>query len=213
MRSPLVMPITIATANPGKVAELRPIFAELGIEVIGLGDLDTPTTEPEEAGDTFEANATIKARLYAKQTGTTCLADDSGLVVDALGGAPGIISSHYATDGRDDPRPRAERDEANNTRLLRELTGVPTQQRAARFVCMMVLASPGGQILATSEGALEGRIAGEPRGEQGFGYDPLFLVGPDHTQTSAELSPSQKNAISHRAHAAMAMAEAIAALS
>ena len=212
MRPALGTPITIATANPGKVAELRPIFAKLGIEVVGLGDLQTPTTEPEETGDTFEANAAIKARSYAQQTGTTCLADDSGLVVDALGGAPGVISSHYATDGRDDPRPRAERDAANNARLLHELADLPAERRTARFACVMVLASPEGNVLATSRGEFEGRIATQPRGEHGFGYDPLFLVAPEHDRTSAELSSGEKNAISHRAKAARAMAEAIAAL-
>lgn len=199
---PSPSPITIATANPGKVAELRPIFAELGLAVVGLADLGVATTEPEEVGGSFEANATIKAVSYARQTGTTCLADDSGLVVDALGGAPGVISSHYGTDGAEDDRPRAERDAANNARLLRELAGVPDAERTARFVCVMVLARPDGTILAASEGAFEGRIAHGPRGTGGFGYDPLFLVGPTFERTSAELSPRDKNAISHRAMAA-----------
>ncbi len=205
-------PITIATANPGKVAELRPIFAELGVQVVGLADLATPTNEPDETGETFEANATIKAIEYARQTGTACLADDSGLVVDALGGAPGVISSHYAADGRDDPRPRRERDAANNARLLRDLKDVPDAARSARFVCVMVLASPRGEVLARSEGAFEGRIARAPRGGQGFGYDPLFLVAPGFDRTSAEMSPDEKNAQSHRARAARRMAAAIAAL-
>lgn len=205
-------PITIATANPGKVAELRPIFAELGIEVVGLADLDSPTTEPAETGDTFEANATIKAISYAKQTGTLCLADDSGLEVDALGGAPGVISSHYSTAGKEDPRPGAERDAANNERLLRELAGVPAEARTARFVCVMVLANSVGEVLATSRGAFEGRIGMEPRGDNGFGYDPLFLVAPDFARTSAEMAAAEKNAISHRAKAAQQMAQAIAAL-
>jgi XTP/dITP diphosphohydrolase len=205
-------PITIATGNPGKVAELRPIFAELGIEVVGLKDLATPTTEPEETGDTFEANATIKAVAYAMQTGTACLADDSGLVVDGLGGAPGVISSHYASDGREEGLSRAERDAANNARLLRELGGVPDAERTARFVCVMVLANPRGEVLARSEGAFEGRIGRELRGEHGFGYDPLFVVAPGFTRTSAELSPQEKNSISHRARAAQAMARAMAGL-
>lgn len=217
MPPPASAPITIATANPGKVAELRPIFAKLGIEVVGLKDLDTPTTEPEETGDSFEANATIKAIAYARQTGTLCLADDSGLVVDALGGAPGVISSHYSTDGKEDERPRSERDAANNARLLRELEGVPDDERTARFVCVMVLADAQGNVLATSEGAFEGRIGHAPRGEGGFGYDPLFLVQHDpaalsYTRTSAELDAGEKNAISHRAQAAHRMADAIAAL-
>lgn len=208
-------PITIATANPGKVAELRPIFARLGIGVVGLADLaapTTPTTEPEETGDSFEANATIKAISYAKQTGTVCLADDSGLEVDALGGAPGVVSSHYATDGDEDGRPRAQRDAANNERLLRELADVPAEARTARFVCVMVLVNPDGEILATSRGTFEGRIGTEPRGKNGFGYDPLFLVAPDHARTSAEMAADEKNAVSHRAKAAQEIAQAIAGL-
>lgn len=205
-------PVTIATKNPGKVAELRPIFAALGIEVVGLHDRGVATVEPDESGDSFEANATIKALAYARQTGTACLADDSGLVVDALGGAPGVISSHYSTDGRDDQRPRAERDAANNARLLRELARTPDDQRTARFVCVMVLASAAGEVLARSEGAFEGRIAREARGENGFGYDPLFLVAPGFERTSAELLPDEKNLISHRARAARAMARQLAAL-
>lgn len=200
--TPTPITIAIATANPGKVAELRPIFADLGLDVVGLGDLGTATTEPDEAGDTFEANATIKALAYARQTGTLCLADDSGLVVDALGGAPGVVSSHYSTDGADDGRSRADRDAANNARLLRELEGVPDERRTARFVCVMVLASPRGEVLARGQGAFEGRIGREPRGKNGFGYDPLFLVGPDHQRTSAELTPAEKNARSHRGTAA-----------
>ncbi|MCW5757080.1 MAG: RdgB/HAM1 family non-canonical purine NTP pyrophosphatase [Phycisphaeraceae bacterium] len=208
--SPTPTPITIATANPGKVAELRPIFAGLGIGVVGLCDLDTPTSEPKETGDTFQANATIKAVAYARQTGTPCLADDSGLVVDALDGAPGVISSHYSTGGLEDPRPRAERDAANNARLLAELQGVPEDRRSARFVCVMVLADPAGCVLATARGEMEGRIASTPRGEHGFGYDPLFLVAPDYERTSAQMSPQEKNAISHRAKAANQIASQIA---
>ena len=204
-------PITIATANPGKVAELRPIFAQLGLTVVGLGELGTETTEPAETGDTFETNATIKASSYARQTGTWCLADDSGLVVDALDGAPGVISSNYSTDGAEDGRPRPERDAANNARLLHELTEVPDEQRTAKFVCVMVLADPSGNVLATSRGSFEGRIGHEPQGEGGFGYDPLFLVAPHFDNTSAQLSPEEKNAISHRAEAALRIAEAIAA--
>jgi len=205
-------PITIATANPGKIAELRPIFAELGIEVVGLADHDTPTAEPGETGDTFLANATIKAISYASQTGTPCLADDSGLEVNRLGGAPGVISSHYCTNGRGDPRPRAERDASNNARLLRELADVPAEQRMARFVCVMVLANPSGEVLATSQGTFEGRIGTEARGENGFGYDPLFLVAPDFTRTSAQMAPAEKNAVSHRARAAREIAQDIAGL-
>ena len=138
--------IVIATGNPHKVEELRRLLALPGVEFVGLKDLpehDT-FTEPEEVGDTFLANATIKAMSYAARTGLPCLADDSGLEVDALGGAPGVISSHYSTDGQETGLTRPQRDAANNAKLLRDLDGVPPTERAARFVCVMVLARPRG---------------------------------------------------------------------
>ena len=136
--------IIIATGNPHKVEELRAMLALPGVEFLGLRDLPGHETfhEPDETGDTFFANATIKALSYAEQTGLPCLADDSGLEVDALGGAPGVISSHYSTDGRETGLSRPERDAANNARLLRELEVVPPEKRSARFACQMVLASP-----------------------------------------------------------------------
>jgi XTP/dITP diphosphohydrolase len=213
-------PIVIATGNPHKVEELRAIFAREGVPVVGLKDLagHERFTEPAEPGRTFEANAAIKALSYARQTGRVCLADDSGLEVDALGGAPGVISSHYATDGREVGASRAERDRANNERLLRELAGVPPAKRAARFVCVMCLASPPepghaeGGVVATCRGTFEGRIGlpGEvPRGQNGFGYDPLFVLPEPDQRTSAELSPEEKNRLSHRGAAACAMAKEI----
>lgn len=198
--------IVIATGNPHKVEELRAMLALPGLEFVGLDALAGSFAEPAETGTTFEENARIKGLAYAAQTGLPCLADDSGLEVDALGGAPGVISSHYCTDGRETGMSRAERDSANNARLLRELEGRPPAARTARFVCLMVLAGPG--VLATARGAFEGRIGlpGQvPRGDNGFGYDPLFLVGPDFTRTSAELTPQSKNALSHRGHAARSM--------
>src|SRR5262245_33873020 len=118
-------PIVIATGNPHKVAEMRAIFSVAGLDVIGLLDgSGGPFAEPLESGSTFADNAAIKARAYARQTGRTCLADDSGLEVDALGGRPGVISSHFSTDGRETGLPRAERDVQNNQRLLRDLDGV-----------------------------------------------------------------------------------------
>jgi XTP/dITP diphosphohydrolase len=213
--------IVIATGNPHKVEELRAIFAEVGaagVAVLGLKDLPGHggLSEPAEHGRTFEENARIKALSYAVQTGRVCVADDSGLMVDALDGAPGVISSHYATDGREMGASRAKRDAANNQRLLRELEGVPVAQRAARFVCVMCLAQPGpdgGTVLAITRGMFEGRIGlpGEvPRGNRGFGYDPIFVL--EDGRTSAELSPEAKNARSHRGAAAREMAEKIAAL-
>lgn len=216
--------IVLATANPHKVDELRAIFAAAGISVLGLNDLPVGCLpvgglrEPDESGSTFEANATIKALSYAAQTGRMCLADDSGIEIDALamsGGTPrpGVISSHYSTDGRETGLHRAERDAANNARVLKELEGVPPERRTARFVCVMVLArSASGtapaKVLATSRGTFEGRIGIPPRvpsGTNGFGYDPLFLVAPDFARTGAELTSDEKNRLSHRASAAAGM--------
>lgn len=207
-------PIVLATANPHKVDELRAIFGGAGVAVVGLRDLPDHDRfrEPEEHGRTFEQNATIKALSYAMQTGRVCLADDSGLEVDALGGRPGVVSSHYSTDGHETGLTRAQRDAANNARVLRELEGVPLDRRAARFVCVMVLASPG-RVMATARGTFEGRIGippAVPRGDHGFGYDPLFLVA--ESRTSAELPSDEKNRLSHRGAAARAMAAEIARL-
>ncbi len=144
--------IVIATGNPHKVEEISAIFSELGPRGVRLRSLKEfdPIPEPAETGTTFEANATIKARWYADRTGCACLADDSGLEVEALGGRPGVISSHYGTDGRETGLTREQRDHANNLRLLRELEGVEPARRAARFVCVMVVAWP---TLALAPGA------------------------------------------------------------
>jgi XTP/dITP diphosphohydrolase len=205
-------PIVIATGNPHKVEELRAIFAAQGVPVVGLRDLHGHERfhEPQEHGSTFEENAAIKALSYAAQTGRVCLADDSGLQVDALGGAPGVISSQYSTDGRETGLTRAQRDAANNDRLLRELRQVPPDRRGARFVCVMCLAVPGElRVRLTSRGMFEGRIGlapDVPRGANGFGYDPLFLLPAPDPRTSAQLLPDEKNARSHRGAAARAMA-------
>ncbi len=220
--------IVLATQNPGKVTELRSLLGGSQIHILGLGDIEESFPEPEENGDTFLDNATIKAVAYAKATGRPCLADDSGLVVDALGGRPGVISSHYAFDGETDGRAamltRQQRDEQNLDRVLAELEMVDFEDRTARFVCVMVLADADGTILASSEGKFEGRIGlslGDPhgspcdcvpRGSCGFGYDPIFLVGPDFIRTSAELDPAEKNAISHRGQAVRDMIEQIKTL-
>lgn len=219
--------IVLATSNPHKVDELRAILARSGlgaVRLVGLGEIQLHVAlhEPEETGRTFEENATIKAMSYARQTGRLCLADDSGLEVDALAGRPGVISSHYSSNGRETGVPRAVRDTANNARVMRELEGVPMEARGARFVCVMVLAGPdqpSGTVCMT-RGTFEGRIGlpghaeqgGVPRGSNGFGYDPLFLVGPDYIRTSAELPTDEKNRLSHRAAAARAMAEQLRAL-
>lgn len=212
--------IVIATGNPHKVEEMREIFGRLlpaggaNVRLLGLKELaeqrGKPFAEPAEVGNTFEENARIKAQAYAIETRRMCLADDSGLEIDALGGRPGVISSHYCTDGREAGMSRGERDGANNERVMRELEGVAPENRTARFVCVMVLADAKGKVRGTSRGTFEGRIGmpgAVPKGGNGFGYDPLFLVAPGHTQTSAELDAAEKNRLSHRGAAAKSMAE------
>lgn len=208
--------IVFASQNPGKIRELQALTQGQNIDIIGLADFDRGFEEPIEDGDTFLENATIKAVQYAKATGMHCLADDSGLIVDALDGKPGVISSHFAFDGTTDGEAatlsRQQRDDRNNERLLADLEGVPDEQRTARFTCTMVLASPEGLVLAHTKGEFEGRIGqvGEvPRGDNGFGYDPLFLVAPDFDRTSAEMEPGEKNAVSHRARAVASMIETL----
>jgi len=202
------MDIVLATANPHKVQELRAILgsvlqggsildlAEAGA-LRGVGDLP----EPEESGSTFEENARIKAISYASALGMSCLADDSGLEVDALGGAPGVHSAHYAGHHGS----REERDGRNNARLLEELRLVPRRRRQARFVCTMCLADEQGRVLHVTRGSLEGVVVEEPRGGGGFGYDPLLWL-PELSCTCAELSAEAKNQRSHRGAAARLMA-------
>jgi XTP/dITP diphosphohydrolase len=197
------MKLLVATSNPHKLEEIAAVLTPLGVEMIGLSDLEGALPpEPVEDGDTFEANARIKAIAYASATGRPCLADDSGLEVDALDGAPGVHSARYAGIGDT----RDERDAANNRKLLAALEGVPDDQRNARFVCAMCLAEPDGSVRLETRGTFEGRIGHAPRGSNGFGYDPL-LVLPDTDGTSAELSPQAKNARSHRGVATRAIAE------
>jgi len=201
------MQFLFATSNPHKIREVRAILRAVGIEVVGLEALNDAPPEPVEDGDTFEANARLKAVGYATATGTMCLADDSGLSVDALDGAPGIWSARYAEEGET----RAKRDAANNRKLLEALKDVPDEQRTARFVCAMCLAAADGRVLAESQGTFPGLIGREPRGYNGFGYDPLLYL-PDANCTAAELSEDEKNARSHRGDAARKMAELIRAL-
>lgn len=205
--------ILLATGNPHKVEELQAIFEQeqlSGIRLLSLKDV-AKTQEPAESGNTFEQNATIKALSYAQQTGLPALADDSGLEIDALDGKPGVISSHYCTDGKEIGMTRSQRDAANNARVIKEMQGVTN--RAARFVCVMVLAVPRERnIIATARGTFEGAIGIPPRvpsGIDGFGYDPLFLVAPALVQTSSELPPAEKNQLSHRGKAARVMANAL----
>ena len=189
--------LVIATSNPHKVEEIEAVLGQIGIACLPMGDAGIP--EPEEDGATFEANARIKAVAYARALGTTVLADDSGLEVDALGGAPGVHSARYAGIGET----RAERDAANNAKLLKALEGVADANRAARFVCVLCIARPDGSILAESRGTFDGMIGRAPRGTNGFGYDPLLVL--EDGRTSAELSPAEKNARSHRGNALRAL--------
>jgi XTP/dITP diphosphohydrolase len=199
--------ILLATTNPHKVREVREVLAPLGYDVRSLDSLPSVPEEPVEDADTFAGNARLKAVAYARETGIACVAEDSGLEVDALGGAPGVYSARYAGASGS----RDERDRANNQKLLRELTGVPPERRTARFVCAMCLAAPDGRVLAEVSGTYEGLIGEAPRGTNGFGYDPLLFL-PDAGKTSAELSPEEKNARSHRGRATRALAERLRAL-
>lgn len=185
------MKLLVATHNRGKIAELRALFAGLGYDLVGLGDVGIAQSV-EETGHTFEENALLKARHYAAQTGLLTLADDSGLEVEALGGAPGVHTARYGGRGLSD-RERYER-------LLQALEGVPPEKRRARFRCVIALAWPDGRA-ETAEGTCEGYIAEAPRGENGFGYDPVFYL-PEFGATMAELPAEVKNRISHRARAA-----------
>ena len=208
--------IVLASGNPHKLEELEPIFtAALGgaVTLRSLGEFAPGSLiEPVEDGGSFEANARIKAISYAEQTGRACLADDSGLVIDALGSRPGVISSHYSTNGEETGLGRAERDRANTARVLQQLESVPADQRSARFVCVMALAvveGGAGRVVEVVRGEFEGRIGEPPRvpaGANGFGYDPIFLVAPHFDRTGAELLPDEKNRLSHRAKAGAAMA-------
>jgi len=196
------MLVLFASSNPHKVAEVKAVLEPLGWEVMGLDALGELPAEPEEDGPSFAANARIKAQSYAGATGRFCLADDSGLVVDALGGAPGVHSARYAgAEGS-----RGTRDRANNEKLLAELARLPAEERTARFVCALCLVRPDGTIVAETTGTCEGVITDHPRGENGFGYDPLLYL-PDLGLTVAELSAEEKNARSHRGAAVRAMAE------
>ncbi len=160
------------------------MLAPLGVELVDLTQVDVETVEPVEDQDTFEGNARLKAKSYAQQTGEVCLAEDSGLEVDALKGAPGVHSARYAGE----EGTRAERDKRNNHKLLKVLRDVPESDRAARFVCAMCIATPAGEILAETRGTFDGQVALQPAGTNGFGYDPLLYL-PELRCTSAQLDP------------------------
>ncbi len=199
--------LVLATHNPHKVGELRAILEAVGLPAEGVvGAADVGAEPPVEDGVTFAENALLKARALARATGLPAVADDSGLAVDVLGGAPGIFSARWAGGHGDD--------EANLRLLLDQLADVPAEHRGARFVCAAALVTPDGRERVET-GTMPGRLTTAPRGDGGFGYDPI--LEPDaqparatRVLTSAELTPDEKNAISHRGAAFRALAPAIA---
>ncbi len=192
--------IVLASSNVGKVREINQLLSIQQIRIIPQSEFDTP--EAEETGLTFVENAILKARNAAHHSGLPAIADDSGIEVDALNGAPGIYSARYAGAACDD--------EANNLKLLEALKDVADERRTARFQCVMVyLRHADDPTPLICQGTWEGRILRAPKGDNGFGYDPLFLV-PEHNCSSAELTPEQKNSLSHRGQA---LRKLVAALS
>ena len=188
--------IIFATSNEGKMKEIRLIMEESGYEVVSLKEAGI-SADIEENGSTFEENAAIKASAIAKLTGELALADDSGLEVDYMDKAPGIYSARFLGEDTDYT--------IKNNYILEKLSGVPREERTARFVCAIALATPDGDVM-TKRATIEGYIGYEIRGENGFGYDPIFMV-PEFEKTTAELSITEKNKISHRAKALRAMRE------
>lgn len=194
------MQLVFASTNPHKLREIREILGPLGVQIRGLDELGGAVPEPVESEPTLEANARLKAATYARALRRTCLADDSGLEVDALGGAPGVHSARYAGVGGT----REERDRANREKLLVELARQGAPDRATRLVCVLCLADPSGRVLFETRGTLEAVVTDAPRGEQGFGYDSLLLL-PELGKTLAEISADELNARSHRGQAARAL--------
>ncbi|MFI4910548.1 MAG: XTP/dITP diphosphatase [Sedimentisphaeraceae bacterium JB056] len=192
------MKILLATTNPGKKRELEYMLDGFGVELCTLADFDN-IVEVEEDGQTFAENARKKALGYASQSGLWTIADDSGLEVDYLDGAPGIHSARFSGVHKDHSDPRNLIDHENIKKLLSLMEGVEEQKRTARFVCSLALAKPG-KVLFETFGAFEGRILNELRGEGGFGYDPVFFV-PEIGKTAAEMSKEEKNSMSHRHNA------------
>lgn len=184
----------VATNNEGKVAEIVLALSQLPVKVLSLRDFDH-IPEAVEDGDSFKENALLKARHYARYTGKACLADDSGLEVDALHGAPGVYSARFAGEDANDV--------ANNQKLLAELMNVPSTERTARFRCVLAFVDTDGTFM-TTDGVCEGVIGEEMRGSGGFGYDCLFYL-PEGNKTMAEISKLEKNAISHRGQALHSM--------
>ncbi len=214
------MELFFATTNPGKLRELRRLVSGLPIRVVSPEELGRELPEVEEDGATFQANAEKKAATYARFAGMHALADDSGLSVDALGGAPGVRSARWS-DEEPGPSPaspvcelaeaaaaelgpvagRAARDERNNDKLLRSLAGLPDERRGAEYEAVLSVARADGTIVASVTGVCRGRVGHARRGTGGFGYDPLFVPSAQDGRTMAELSPEEKDALSHRGDA------------
>ncbi len=191
--------LLIATHNAGKVAEYQALLADLPLQITFLTELGV-TEDVDETEDTFEGNAILKARTYAAMTGLWAWADDSGLEIDALDGRPGVLSARYGGPGATDQQ--------KYEKVLGELRAFPPEAWTARFRCVVAIATPAGKV-NTRAGSLEGVITDLPRGEHGFGYDPIFYI-PSFGQTLAELHPNVKNNISHRAEASAAAKELLA---
>lgn len=183
------MKIIIATHNKHKLQEMSRILSPMGYEVVTDRDLGIELSDVEENGETFLDNARIKSEAGCKESGYPCIADDSGLCVDALGGAPGVFSARYSGVHGDD--------DGNNRKLLAELEGVPTEKRTAHFACAICVSFPDGREV-TATGKCEGYIGYEKKGNGGFGYDPLFMVGE---RSLAEMTAEEKDSISHRGNA------------
>ena len=191
--------VVMASSNPGKLREINQILGDLGMEVLPQSDFGVP--DADETGLTFVENSILKARHAAQLTGLPAIADDSGLEVDALKGAPGIYSARYSGPGATD--------EKNLQKLLEDLRDVPEAERSARFQCLMVfMAHAEDPTPIICQGTWEGRILFEPRGDGGFGYDPIFYV-PSENCASAELTPEVKNSLSHRGQALTKLVEAL----
>lgn len=188
--------VIFATGNADKMKEIRMIMSDTGLEVLSMKEAGIQVN-PEENGSTYEENALIKARAVAALTDAIVLADDSGLEIDYLGREPGVLSARYMGEGT----PYS----VKNANLIGRLEGVPDEQRTARFVCAIAAVLPGGREL-TVRGTIEGRIGYEEKGENGFGYDPIFYV-PELSKTTAELTEEEKNRISHRGRALRLMKE------
>lgn len=187
--------LVIATTNPHKVEEFRDLLADVPFTLLSLSDLGVKQ-DVAETGDTFEENAIIKARAYAEETGLLTLADDSGLEIDALGGAPGVYSARWAGDD--------VTYDVRNRMLVDRLAGLPDAQRGARYRCAIAIALPPPRgLVGVVDGVFEGRIATEPAGHGGFGYDPIFYV-PEQQRTVGQMTAEEKHRISHRARAARA---------